>query len=111
MSNKMQLPIQLQKLGSTRFAQLYPQQPIQEEVVKLCALSDFAFRSLESQPQLKDWLINPDEQFSRDVPAPFDGLDLQQVDENQCNRILRQYREKYWLKVAYLDLCCDNPNQ
>jgi len=109
MSNKMQLPIQLQKLGSTRFAQLYPQQPIQEEVVKLCALSDFAFRSLESQPQLKDWLINPDEQFSRDVPAPFDGLDLQQVDENQCNKILRQYREKYWLKVAYLDLCCDNP--
>lgn len=41
MSNDTQLPIELQKLGETRFATLYPEQQIQQQIVRLLALSDF----------------------------------------------------------------------
>ncbi|MEL0646642.1 bifunctional [glutamate--ammonia ligase]-adenylyl-L-tyrosine phosphorylase/[glutamate--ammonia-ligase] adenylyltransferase [Pseudoalteromonas agarivorans] len=109
MSNLKQLPIQLQKLGLERFEQLYPQQSEESGIVRLLALSDFAWRCLESQPDLKDWLLCKVEIKDRHVISPFDALDLASIDEAKCNQILRKYREKYWLKVAYLDLCCANP--
>ena len=109
MSNVKQLPIQLQKLGLMRFEQLYPQQSKQSEVVRLLALSDFAWRSLESQPDLNTWLLCKDEIQNRVIDSPFKNLNLADLDEAQCHKVLRQYREKYWLKVAFLDLCCNNP--
>ena len=109
MSNAKQLPIQLQKLGLMRFEQLYPQQVEQSEVVRLLALSDFAWRSLDSQPDLNLWLLSEEEIRDRTMHPPFKDLDLSELDEPTCHRILRQYREKYWLKVAFLDLCCNNP--
>ena len=71
MSNVKQLPIQLQKLGLMRFEQLYPQQSKQSEVVRLLALSDFAWRSLESQPDLNTWLLCKDEIQNRVIDSPF----------------------------------------
>ncbi|TMS82971.1 bifunctional [glutamate--ammonia ligase]-adenylyl-L-tyrosine phosphorylase/[glutamate--ammonia-ligase] adenylyltransferase [Pseudoalteromonas sp. S554] len=109
MSNAIQLPIQLQKLGLKRYEQLYPQHPIENEVVRLLALSDFAWRCIQSQPDLKSGLLCEDEIKSRDIPSPFDNLTLADINEAQCHQILRKYREKYWLKVAFLDLCCENP--
>lgn len=109
MSNNKYLPPQLQKLGETRFAALYPLQKKQNDIVKLLALSDFAWRSLSSQPQLKSWLLCTHEIKNTVVVNPFDSLDLNTIDEAQCHMLLRQYREKYWLKVAFLDVCCDNP--
>ena len=109
MSNAIQLPIQLQKLGLKRYEQLYPQHPIESEVVRLLALSDFAWRCIQSQPDLKSGLLCEDEIKSRDIPSPFENLTLADINEAQCHQILRKYREKYWLKVAFLDLCCENP--
>ena len=109
MSNVKQLPIQLQKLGETRFEQLYPQQKQELALVRLLALSDFAWRCLTSQPELKNWLLCNTEIKNRVIAAPFIDLDLNNIDERDCHKLLRQYREKYWLKVAFLDLCCDNP--
>ncbi|WP_282131614.1 bifunctional [glutamate--ammonia ligase]-adenylyl-L-tyrosine phosphorylase/[glutamate--ammonia-ligase] adenylyltransferase [Pseudoalteromonas aliena] len=110
MSNVKQLPIQLQKLGLMRFKQLYPQQHnIDSKIVMLLALSDFAWRSLESQPDLMPWLLCKNELQNRTIHSPFENLELTELDESQCHKLLRKYREKYWLKVAFLDLCCNNP--
>ena len=76
MSNVKQLPIQLQKLGLERFEQLYPQQSNESEVIRLLALSDFAWRCLESQPTLKDWLLCKDEIQNRQLPLPLIALNL-----------------------------------
>ena len=109
MSNVKQLPIQLQKLGLMRFEQLYPEQNKEPIIVKLLGLSDFAWRSLRSQPDLKEWLTCKDEIQSRIINSPFENRNLAEIDENECHKILRQFREKYWLKVAFLDLCCNHP--
>jgi glutamate-ammonia-ligase adenylyltransferase len=110
MSNVKQLPIQLQKLGLMRFKKLYPQQHnIDSKIVTLLALSDFAWRSLESQPDLMPWLLCKNELQNRAIHSPFENWDLTELDESQCHKLLRKYREKYWLKVAFLDLCCNNP--
>ena len=108
MSNDTQLPIELQKLGETRFATLYPEQQIQPQIVRLLALSDFAWRSLSSQPSLLSWLLCEVEINNREISNPFATLNINEVEEQQCHQLLRQYREKYWLKVAFLDLCCEN---
>ena len=108
MSNDTQLPIELQKLGETRFAALYPEQQIQQQIVRLLALSDFAWRSLSSQPSLLSWLLCDVEINNREISDPFATLNINEVEEQQCHQLLRQYREKYWLKVAFLDLCCEN---
>ena len=108
MSNDTQLPIELQKLGETRFATLYPEQQIQQQIVRLLALSDFAWRSLSSQPSLLSWLLCDVEINNREISDPFATLNINEVEEQQCHQLLRQYREKYWLKVAFLDLCYEN---
>ena len=74
MSNAIQLPVQLQKLGLKRYEQLYPQHPIENEVVRLLALSDFAWRCIQSQPDLKSGLLCEDEIKSRDILSPFENL-------------------------------------
>ncbi|HCP98993.1 MAG TPA: bifunctional [glutamate--ammonia ligase]-adenylyl-L-tyrosine phosphorylase/[glutamate--ammonia-ligase] adenylyltransferase, partial [Pseudoalteromonas sp.] len=107
-SNDTQLPIELQKLGETRFAALYPEQQIQQQIVRLLALSDFAWRSLSSQPSLLSWLLCDVEINNREISDPFATLNINEVEEQQCHQLLRQYREKYWLKVAFLDLCYEN---
>jgi glutamate-ammonia-ligase adenylyltransferase len=109
MANAKQLPIQLQKLGQARYKKLYPEQQSDNQIEALLALSDFAWRSLSSQPNLKDWLIDRDVIVDRTVLSPFSDLSLNDINDHQCQKILRQYREKHWLKVAYLDLCCNNP--
>ncbi|WP_404341022.1 bifunctional [glutamate--ammonia ligase]-adenylyl-L-tyrosine phosphorylase/[glutamate--ammonia-ligase] adenylyltransferase [Pseudoalteromonas mariniglutinosa] len=109
MSYPSQLPEQLLNLGLKRFEALYPQQKIAAEIVSLCALSDFAWTCLQSQPDLKTWLLDTKEMAKRDVPAPITLSEQSSLDEQACMLKLRLYREKYWLKVAYLDLCCENP--
>ncbi|MEM7149663.1 MAG: bifunctional glutamine synthetase adenylyltransferase/deadenyltransferase, partial [Pseudomonadota bacterium] len=106
MSNDTQLPIELQKLGETRFATLYPEQQNQQQIIRLLALSDFAWRSLSSQPALLFWLLCEHEIKNREILDPFAQLDITKIEESECHKLLRQYREKYWLKVAFLDLCC-----
>ncbi|NMR24798.1 bifunctional [glutamate--ammonia ligase]-adenylyl-L-tyrosine phosphorylase/[glutamate--ammonia-ligase] adenylyltransferase [Pseudoalteromonas sp. NEC-BIFX-2020_015] len=103
-----QLPTPLYTLGSERFFELYPEQAPNELIINLLGLSDFAWRALQSQPALSDMLINDAEMALRDAPNPFQDLILSDVDEAQCHRILRHYRERYWLKVACLDLCYKN---
>ena len=75
----------------------------------LLALSDFAWRSLSSQPALLSWLLCEHEIKNREILDPFAQLDITKIEESECHKLLRQYREKYWLKVAFLDLCCKNP--
>ncbi|CAM4307124.1 bifunctional [glutamate--ammonia ligase]-adenylyl-L-tyrosine phosphorylase/[glutamate--ammonia-ligase] adenylyltransferase [Pseudoalteromonas ostreae] len=103
-----QLPTPLHALGRERFVQLYPELPANELIINLLGLSDFAWRCLQSQPQLIEMLLSDTQMSLRDSPNPFQGLNLAEVDEAQCHKILRRYRERYWLKVACLDLCFRN---
>ncbi|MGR3979830.1 bifunctional [glutamate--ammonia ligase]-adenylyl-L-tyrosine phosphorylase/[glutamate--ammonia-ligase] adenylyltransferase [Pseudoalteromonas sp. 1181_04] len=103
-----QLPTALHGLGSERFFQLYPELPANELIINLLGLSDFAWRCLQSQPQLIEMLLSDTQMSLRDSPNPFQDLNLTEVDEAQCHKILRRYRERYWLKVACLDLCYSN---
>ena len=103
-----QLPAALNTLGRERFVQLYPEQSPSELIINLIGLSDFAWRCLQSQPQLIEMLLCDTQMSLRDSPNPFQGLNLAEVDEAQCHKILRRYRERYWLKVACLDLCYSN---
>ena len=103
-----QLPAALNTLGRERFAQLYPERSPSELIINLIGLSDFAWRCLQSQPQLIEMLLCSEQMSLRDCPNPFQDLNLAEVDEAQCHKILRRYRERYWLKVACLDLCYSN---
>ena len=108
MSECAQLPLQLQKLGEERFIALYGQRAFNDKIVRLLGLSDFAWRCLDAQPALIDMLLSEHEMSLRDCPCPFLDFDYTQVEEAQGFKILRQYRQRYWLKVAFLDLCCAN---
>ncbi len=108
MSQLQQLPSQIHALGMERFNELFPERSVNEQIIKLLGLSEFAWRCLESQPELIEVLISESEMLQRDCPCPFVGYDLANVDEAEGYQILRQYRERYWLKVAFLDLCCNN---
>ncbi len=103
-----QLPTQIQTLGTERFVELYAERPVNERIIKLLGLSEFAWRCLESQPELIDMLLSERDMLLRDCPCPFLGYELSNIDEVVGYKILRQYRERYWLKVAFLDMCCDN---
>ena len=103
-----QLPAALNTLGRERFSQLYPERSPSELIINLIGLSDFAWRCLQSQPQLIEMLLCTTQMSLRDCPNPFQDLNLAEVDEAQCHKILRRYRERYWLKVACLDLCYSN---
>ena len=109
MSNLHPLPEALQQLGQTRFADLYPGQDVEPSIVNLLSLSDFAWSCLQSQPTLKAWLLDTDELANRTTEPPLNSNELSTLDDAAAMAKLRVYREKYWLKVAYLDLCCQNP--
>lgn len=108
MSQLQPLPTQIHTLGMKRFSELFPERPVNDKIIRLLGLSEFAWRCLESQPALIDMLLSENELLQRDCPSPFLGYELSDVDETIGYKILRQYRERYWLKVAFLDLCCDN---
>lgn len=109
MSNLHALPESLHQLGQTRFASLYEGQTEQQKIINLLSLSDFAWNCLQSQPNLKDWLLDDKELANRAVEAPLSSTEINELDDNAAMAKLRLYREKYWLKVAFLDLCCANP--
>ncbi|MCF2898919.1 bifunctional [glutamate--ammonia ligase]-adenylyl-L-tyrosine phosphorylase/[glutamate--ammonia-ligase] adenylyltransferase [Pseudoalteromonas sp. OFAV1] len=109
MSNSYPLPTSVQQLGQTRFTSLYPDQDVDENIAKLLSLSDFAWHCLQSQPALRTWLLDETECANRVVESPLSNSDLSELDDSAAMAKLRLYREKYWLKVAYLDLCCANP--
>ncbi|MEC8225619.1 MAG: bifunctional [glutamate--ammonia ligase]-adenylyl-L-tyrosine phosphorylase/[glutamate--ammonia-ligase] adenylyltransferase, partial [Pseudomonadota bacterium] len=109
MSNLHALPQSLHQLGQTRFASLYEGQTEQQKIINLLSLSDFAWNCLQSQPNLKDWLLDDKELANRAVEAPLSSTEINELDDNAAMAKLRLYREKYWLKVAFLDLCCANP--
>ncbi len=109
MSNLHRLPESLYQLGQTRFSNLYAAQPEQDKIINLLALSDFAWSCLQSQPELKEWLLDESELTNRTALPPLSFTDISELDDSAAMAKLRLYREKYWLKVAYLDLCCANP--
>lgn len=109
MSNLHALPESLHQLGQTRFASLYEGETEQQKIINLLSLSDFAWNCLQSQPNLKDWLLDDKELANRAVEAPLSSTEINELDDNAAMAKLRLYREKYWLKVAFLDLCCANP--
>ena len=82
MSNDTQLPIELQKLGETRFAALFPEQQNQQQIIRLLALSDFAWRSLSSQPALLSWLLCEHEIKNREILDPFAGGSVRGIVAN-----------------------------
>ncbi|MBE0362981.1 glutamate-ammonia-ligase adenylyltransferase [Pseudoalteromonas ulvae UL12] len=99
----MKLSPSLLQLGQLRFETLYSGLQVDDRIVALLALSDFAFNVLSSQPNLKSWLLDTEQLNSRDILPVFDN-DVALVDERECFSRLRQYRQQYWLKVAFLDL-------
>ncbi|MEQ5875932.1 bifunctional [glutamate--ammonia ligase]-adenylyl-L-tyrosine phosphorylase/[glutamate--ammonia-ligase] adenylyltransferase [Pseudoalteromonas sp. NFXS39] len=109
MSNLHALTESLHQLGQTRFESLYKGQAEQEKIINLLSLSDFAWNCLQSQPDLKDWLLDDNELTNRKIEAPLNSAEISELDDNAAMAKLRLYREKYWLKVAFLDLCCANP--
>ncbi|MCF7501647.1 bifunctional [glutamate--ammonia ligase]-adenylyl-L-tyrosine phosphorylase/[glutamate--ammonia-ligase] adenylyltransferase [Pseudoalteromonas sp. L1] len=109
MSNSQPLPDALYQLGQTRFNGLYPEQPVDPLIAKLLSLSDFAWSCLQSQPDLKDWLLDESTLACRNPQPPLTDDDFTELDDAAAMAKLRLYREKYWLKVAFLDVCCHNP--
>lgn len=109
--NSFPLPKALAALGQQRYHTLFPEQSatpaLAEPLVKLLALSDFAFKVLSQTPQLSQWLLTQEDLSSRVAPPVFNSP-LNDIDEPQAQRLLRQYRQRYWLKVAYLDLVLNN---
>ncbi|RZF77656.1 bifunctional [glutamate--ammonia ligase]-adenylyl-L-tyrosine phosphorylase/[glutamate--ammonia-ligase] adenylyltransferase [Pseudoalteromonas sp. CO325X] len=98
---------QLQQLGKDRYEQIYGDTEIDNDLLQLLALSDFAYDVLSTHKQWGAWLVDPEQQQCRAVPDPL-PQQLGDVSETQALTMLRCYRQQYWLKVAYLDLVCGN---
>ncbi|WMN61434.1 bifunctional [glutamate--ammonia ligase]-adenylyl-L-tyrosine phosphorylase/[glutamate--ammonia-ligase] adenylyltransferase [Pseudoalteromonas xiamenensis] len=77
------------------------------DIAQLVALSDFAHRILKSRPELVDWLEKSEHRDNREIPDPLPE-DLDGLDDVTCSRLLRRYRQQYWLKVMWLDLVHNN---
>ncbi|KAF7771972.1 glutamate-ammonia-ligase adenylyltransferase [Pseudoalteromonas citrea] len=102
-----ELPSVLQQLANKRWYGIYPQQDIEQPLATLMALSDFAFRLLQQQPELGEWLLDHEQMLQRETPAPLPE-ELATLSEQDCFQLLRRYRQKYWLKVMWLDFICHN---
>ncbi|TMP41558.1 bifunctional [glutamate--ammonia ligase]-adenylyl-L-tyrosine phosphorylase/[glutamate--ammonia-ligase] adenylyltransferase [Pseudoalteromonas citrea] len=102
-----ELPSDLQSLAIERWQGVYPEHRIEHPIAQLMALSDFAFRLLQQHPQLGWWLLDAEQMQQREVPAPLPE-ELTTLSEQDCFQLLRQYRQKYWLKVMWLDFVCKN---
>ncbi|MDP5211830.1 bifunctional [glutamate--ammonia ligase]-adenylyl-L-tyrosine phosphorylase/[glutamate--ammonia-ligase] adenylyltransferase [Pseudoalteromonas tunicata] len=106
--DKMQLVEPLLSLGQKRFSELFAQRVPHNDIVQLLALSDFAYQVLASDSSLIEWLLDEQQCQSRAIVSALPD-DLVSLDEKQCFQLLRRYRQRYWLKVAYLDLVRKNP--
>ncbi|MBQ4861463.1 bifunctional [glutamate--ammonia ligase]-adenylyl-L-tyrosine phosphorylase/[glutamate--ammonia-ligase] adenylyltransferase [Pseudoalteromonas sp. MMG013] len=103
----IELPPILQSLALARWHGLYPEHTVVKPLANLLALSDFAFRVLQKQPELAWWLLDTAQMNTREVLEPLPA-DLLSVTELECFQLLRQYRQRYWLKVMWLDLVKEN---
>lgn len=107
----------LYQLGMKRFVEIYPEQ-VNDNItadcenyalVKLLCLSDFAYQILLRSPELGVWLLNHKEiQTTQIIPA-LTSEQIKTETDKQCFKSLRDYRNRYWLKVAFLDLVKKNP--
>lgn len=97
--------------GKEKALKQLPNANISEQNLALIALSDFALRCFAKQPNLLDWLDDPVELASRAIPDIANKSDLAQLNEADFFRLLRSYRNQYWLKVACLDLIHRNDIQ
>ncbi len=106
-------PEQLQKLGHSRLLEIYPTQDLaphkDNNLLQLLALSDFAYDILAKEPTLGLWLVEEETENCREIPSPLVLSELGSLSQSDCFSQLRQYRNRYWLKVAYLDLVIKNP--
>ncbi|WP_462170128.1 hypothetical protein [Pseudoalteromonas xiamenensis] len=98
---------QLRELSVARMQELDLDVATHPDIARLVALSDFAHRILKSRPELVDWLEKPQQKDNREIPDPLPE-DLDGLDDVTCSRLLRRYRQQYWLKVMWLDLVHDN---
>ncbi|SFB81893.1 bifunctional [glutamate--ammonia ligase]-adenylyl-L-tyrosine phosphorylase/[glutamate--ammonia-ligase] adenylyltransferase [Pseudoalteromonas denitrificans] len=107
----------LYQLGLKRFVEIYPNQVNDKiddsaknlPILQLLALSDFAYKTLVKTPELKTWLLDTQEIKKIDIlPVLTDDQMLNETDQT-CFKLLREYRSRYWLKVAFLDLVLKKP--
>ncbi len=105
----MTLVQQLQLCGEKNAAQINSSQPLSSSITQLLSLSDFATKVIARDPSLAVWLEESCQ--LRDVPMPLADNDLESMSEMACFKLLRDYRNQYWLKVAYLDLVKRNDIQ
>ncbi|NOU51726.1 bifunctional [glutamate--ammonia ligase]-adenylyl-L-tyrosine phosphorylase/[glutamate--ammonia-ligase] adenylyltransferase [Pseudoalteromonas sp. JBTF-M23] len=101
------LPTNLAQLAQDRWQTLYPEQVAKPELLRLLAMSDFAYRVLQQSPELADGLLDDEQMKNRDIPNPLPD-DLTALSEHDCFGRLRKYRQRYWLKVMWLDLVKGN---
>ncbi|BBN80490.1 glutamate-ammonia-ligase adenylyltransferase [Pseudoalteromonas sp. A25] len=101
------LPTNLAHQAHERWQVLYNEQTPNPDLLRLLAMSDFAFRVLQQSPELADWLLDETQMKSRDIPNPLTA-DLSVLSERDCFELLRKYRQRYWLKVMWLDLVKGN---
>ncbi|AZZ97138.1 bifunctional [glutamate--ammonia ligase]-adenylyl-L-tyrosine phosphorylase/[glutamate--ammonia-ligase] adenylyltransferase [Pseudoalteromonas sp. R3] len=102
------LPHSLGHLALERCQALFAQHSNNQAVLRLLALSDFAYRILQRHPQWIDWLLDAEQMRLRTCPSPLTEP-LCELDEASCFRQLREYRKRYWLKLMWLDLVAGNP--
>ena len=108
----MELAQGLQQLGLSRFKEIYSDYDIAEDTVKdivaLLSLSDFAYRTFAKHPDFIYHFEDTQWLEDRTVYAVFTQEQLSDLDDPQCFRLLREYRNLFWLKCAYLDLVASN---
>lgn len=107
----------LYELGIKRFIEIYPAQ-VNDNItsdcenyalVKLLALSDFAYEVLLKSPELGVWLLNEKEIKITQIKPALTREQINNESDKQSFKSLRDYRNRYWLKVAFLDLIMKNP--
>ncbi|MCF2859000.1 bifunctional [glutamate--ammonia ligase]-adenylyl-L-tyrosine phosphorylase/[glutamate--ammonia-ligase] adenylyltransferase [Pseudoalteromonas sp. SMS1] len=98
---------ELMSLGQQRFNELFPESEAHDDVLKLLALSDFAYRVLAQYPNWKDWLLDDGVMRSRHCEEVFTS-EVQDISEQEAFHLLRVYRKRYWLKIMWLDLVLGN---
>ncbi|MDE3272229.1 bifunctional [glutamate--ammonia ligase]-adenylyl-L-tyrosine phosphorylase/[glutamate--ammonia-ligase] adenylyltransferase [Pseudoalteromonas sp. G4] len=103
----MELAQGLQQLGQQRFAELFDEDKVDPKIMTLLSLSDFAFRILEQHPNFINYLQDQTWLATRHTPEVFQQS-LETIDEGAAFQALREYRNLYWLKLAYLDLVDGN---
>lgn len=102
-----QLSPELFALAQQRFTELFPEHTASAQVLRLLALSDFAYRILAQHPDWLKWLLDQDAMKSRHIEPALSG-DFKALSDSDCFAQLRRYRKRYWLKLMWLDLILGN---